>query len=307
MSYTDFMKDYERNKKMYPVLDFNQQAECVVKAKAGDNHAMDQLIMGNMGLIIDAVRQKTEKFNYRCGSLEFEDLVQEGVLGIMEAIKSYEPDHETKFTSYAVWWINRYIIAAMSQDSSTIRVPTHTLSKAITITRVIDWLKTVLERDPTEEEIIREMGSQFNAESIRDLLQIIQSTHLIELDATVNTDKTNHDATLGDIVPSEDLSPEEIAIKTERHEKLMKAVKELKPREQAVIIFKWGLVDGIERTLEETAQSMYEAGYTNKSGGRISKQAVDQLETRAMKKLEIKVKKAFGVPVDEETAEGGNK
>lgn len=298
MSYAEFMKDYERNKKLYPKLDLDKQVEYVEKAKAGDKQAMDQLVLGNMGLIIDAVRQKTERINYRCGSLEFEDLVQEGVLGIMKAIQNYEPDHEVKFTTYAFWWINRYIVAAMNADSNTIRIPTHTLYKAITVSKVSDWLRSVLEREPTEEEIIRELGSQFNAQSVRDLLQLVRSSHLIELDASVNISNPNSDAsvfTVGDLVPAEDLSPEENAIKDERHEKLMEAIGELQPREQAVVIFKWGLKDGVERSLEETAQKMFEEGYTNKAGGRISKQAVDQLEARVMKKLEIKLKKKFGM------------
>lgn len=311
MSYAEFMRDYERNKKLYPILDFNKQVEYVAKAKVGDHNAMDQLVLGNMGLIIDQVKQKTERMNYRCGSLEFEDLIQEGVLGIMKAIQNFEPDHEVKFTTYAVWWINRYIIAAMNADSNTIRIPTHTLYKAITVSKVIDWLKNVLEREPTEEEIIRELGSQFNAQGVRDLLQIINSSHMIDLDANVTVGKPGEaslveGSTLGDVIASKEPSLEENAISTERNEKLMEAIKELKPREQSALIWKWGLEDGIERSLEETAQKMFEDGYTNKEGGRISKQAVDQLETRALKKLEIKLKKKLGIQIDEDIAEGGN-
>ncbi len=292
MSYSEFIKEYEKIAKYYPIMSSEEQAEYVKKAKAGDIAARDRLVMSNTKLVANTVIKRTSKTGYKFGSLDFEDLFQEGVMGLIHAIQHFSPECGTKFSTYAVWWIDRYIFAAISSDSRLIKLPNHIVNRLITVTGVVNGLVGILEREPTEKEVIDALGSQFDPTTVKIILKIIAATHMVELDAT-SDNSMEGSGTLGDIIQSNEPSPEEVAIADDRKAKLLDAIRELNPREQAVLIIKWGLEDGIERGLEETAQLMFERGITNKDGRKISKQAVDQLEGRAMEKLRPKLLKRF--------------
>lgn len=294
MSYSDLEKMYSKILKQYPPMGFEEQAHCVELAKAGDKNAMDKIIYSNMGLVLDIVAKRTRNTNYKYGSLEFDDLFQEGNIGLMHAVDLYSPECGSKFSSYATWWIDRQIREAMNFDAKPVKFPRQVVERIITIAGMKDWLKKVLERDPSEEEIIRAMGSQFDAAVVKETLEFMSMNNLVELDASLDKDSAGEGETIGSIIKSEEKSPETCAVELEQHRKLMEAIRQLKPKEQALIIIKWGLEDGIQKSLDQTADIMYERGLTNRAGGRITKQGIDQLETKAMQKLQEILNQKFG-------------
>ena len=289
MSYSDLEREYARISKHYPPMNYEEQLKYVMLAKEGNKEAMDKIILSNMGLIMKIVSNKLKKTNFKYGNLEFEDLFQEGNLGLMHAIQVYSPECGSKFSTYAVWWIERQIKQAMFCESNTIRLPRHVVERIITISGEIEFLKQSLERTPTDEEIARALGSQFDEALVFDTLKLMQLNNIVELDMNLDKEDENGD-TVGSLIADTVATPEETAISRDREDILRSAIAELKPREAAAVTIKWGLEDSKEKTLEETARIMAERGMTNREGRQISKQAVDKLESQAIKKLRVKLK-----------------
>lgn len=303
MAYSDLLKLYSKVVKQYPPInDFDEQMRLVLQAKEGRKDAIDRLVLSNMGLVIKIVADRTAKTNYKYGSMEFEDLFQEGNFGLMRALQAYDPEGGTKFSTYAVWWIDRQVRNAMYFQSKPIKLPHQVVERIITISRIEDKLKRVLQREPTEDEVIRAMGSLFDADLVKQTLHLARINNLIDLDVNLSKDG-EAGGSLGDLIESEDLSIEETAINNDRDQRILSAVEELNRIEAAAIKIRWGLEDGVEKTLEETAQILFERGITNKQGRKISKQGVDQIEKRAMEKLKPKLKALFpdeGENIEEE-------
>lgn len=292
MSYSDLEREYSRISKQYPPMNFDEQVECVKLAKAGDAEAMNKIVLSNMGLVLKIVANKTRKTNFKYKNLEFDDLFQEGNLGLMHAIQVYSPESGSKFSTYAVWWIERQIQQAMCCDANPIKLPRHVVERIITVSGEVEWLKQVLQRTPSDEEVARALGSQFDAKLVYETLQLAQMNNLVELDMSLDKDSSDGD-TIGNLIADSEATPEEVAIISDRDKILREAVAELKPREAAVITIKWGLDDSKEKTLDETARIMAELGMVNRDGKQISRQGIFKLEERAIEKLTTKLKDKF--------------
>jgi len=228
----------------YPLI--TEEEECVLadRIKAGDESAEQELINANLRLVVKIAR------DYEGLGLPLLDLIDEGNMGLMKAVKRFDPSKGGKLSTYGSWWIKQSIKRALANQSKTIRLPVHLVDKISRMRRVAMKLQEDLGREPTDEELAAEMDlspakvSQLRTAAIRPA----------SLDAPLG-DEAESD-TLGDVVeddhmhnPYEDL--EEKTVK----KMLYSMLEHLNERESAILRYRFGMDDGGEtRTLEEVGK-----------------------------------------------------
>ncbi len=224
----------------YPLISVEEECELAVRIKAGDESAEQELTNANLRLVVKIAR------DYEGLGLPLLDLIDEGNMGLMKAVKRFDPTKGGKLSTYGSWWIKQSIKRALANQSKTIRLPVHLVDKISRMRRVAMKLQEDLGREPTDEELAEEMHmvpskvSQLRTAAIRPA----------SLDAPLG-DEIESD-TLGDVVeddhmhnPYEDL--EEKTVK----KMLYSMLDHLNEREAAILRFRFGMDDGGEtRTLE---------------------------------------------------------
>ena len=221
-----------------PLLTAQEEIDLAKRMEQGDEYAKQKLCEANLRLVVSIAKK------YVGRGMLFLDLIQEGNLGLIKAVDTFDWTKGYKFSTYATWWIRQAITRSIADQARTIRIPVHMVETINKLIRVSRQLLQEEGREPTPDEIAAEMG--ISVEKVREILKISQEP--VSLETPIGEEEDSH---LGDFIPDDDApAPADAASATLLKEELAHVLKTLTPREERVLSMRFGLTDGHPHTLE---------------------------------------------------------
>ena len=262
VSIEDPVRMYLKEIGKVPLLSAEEEIELAKRMENGDEAAKKRLAEANLRLVVSIAKR------YVGRGMLFLDLIQEGNLGLIKAVEKFDYRKGYKFSTYATWWIRQAITRAIADQARTIRIPVHMVETINKLIRVSRQLLQELGREPTPEEIAKEMD--MSVERVREILKISQEP--VSLETPIGEEEDSH---LGDFIQDDNVPvPADAAAFTLLKEQLVEVLSTLTDREQKVLRLRFGLDDGRARTLEEVGKEF-----------NVTKERLRQIEAKALRKL----------------------
>ncbi len=258
----DSTKIYLKEAGKAPLLTMEEEQDYARRAQNGEAFAREKLICSNLRLVISVAKKYTGR------GLEFIDLIQEGNVGLMKAVERFEPEKGFRFSTYATCWIKQSITRAIADKGKSIRIPVHMHENFGKVRKAKERLKQVLGREPSAEELSKE--TMMDRREVEQILCYMMDT--ISIDTSVGEEDS---LTIGELIADErGTNLEENAVQQGMAQEVEKLFEVLTEREKTVIIGRFGMDDGIPKTLEEIGTEMS-----------VTRERVRQIEAKALRKM----------------------
>ncbi|MGB9620471.1 MAG: sigma-70 family RNA polymerase sigma factor [Armatimonadota bacterium] len=266
----DSMDMYLNRIGRWPLLDAEEERALARRAKHGDEEAKKKLIESNLKLVVSVAKV------YSRSGVPLPDLIQEGNIGLIKAVDSFDPEKGFRFSTYAVAWIRQAITRAIERQGRAIRVPSYVIQAIHKLHKIGSAFLNDWGRDPTVEELCELTG--LSREKVIRLLEASEA--LVSLDDSASEEGTV--SLLERLIQAGGSNPEEDALQSEGLAILHQLMSWLSPQERLIIEKRFGLKDGVTSTLQEIGQQLH-----------ITRERVRQLEARALKKLRTAVTRSW--------------
>ena len=261
----DSIQMYLKEIGQYPLIHASEEKDLAKRIEKGDIEATNLLARANLRLVVSIAK----KYVGRSANLTLLDLIQEGNLGLFKAVEKFDWTKGYKFSTYATWWIRQSITRALADQSRTIRIPVHMVETISKYKQIHRKLSQDLGREPLAEEIATEMG--IPVEKIHVIENISQETVSLEQPVGDDDDKS----TLENFIPDDKiLRPDQESSRRILSDQIKEVLDELNPKERKILEMRYGLLDGIQHTLERVGE---EFGVT--------RERIRQIEAKVHEKL----------------------
>lgn len=261
----DSIQMYLKEIGQYPLIHASEERVLAKRIEHGDMEAKNLLARANLRLVVSIAK----KYVGRSANLTLLDLIQEGNLGLFKAVEKFDWTKGYKFSTYATWWIRQSITRALADQSRTIRIPVHMVETISKYKQTHRRLSQDLGREPLAEEIATEMGVP--VEKIHVIENISQETVSLEQPVGDDDDKS----TLENFIPDDKiLRPDQESSRRILSDQIREVLNELNPKERKILEMRYGLLDGIQHTLERVGE---EFGVT--------RERIRQIEAKVHEKL----------------------
>ena len=246
-----------------PLLTAGEELELARRCEAGDTAARDELVARNFRLVASIAQRYPDK-----GHLKRDDLIQEGLIGLMRAVEKYDWRRGFRFSTYATWWIRQAILRAISEKNRAIRLPVHKSEELLKLRRFVARFRQENRCDPEPADV--EAGLGLTQAQTDELLAFSEPIHSFDDPLSKDSRLTIADGLADRTHPG----PEEAAIRSVSKENIMRALNTLSPREKRVIMLRYGLWDSEPMTLEQVGELFH-----------LTRERIRQIESRALRRL----------------------
>ena len=259
---SDPVRMYLREIGKVPLLTSEEELELAKRIAEGDEEAERKMTEANLRLVVSIAKR------YVGRGMQLLDLIQEGNLGLLKAVKKYDHTKGFKFSTYATWWVRQAITRALADQARTIRIPVHMVETMNKLTQCSRRLQQELGREPTIDELSKAV--KLSPERINEIRQMCMEP--VSLESPVGEEDDSH---LGDFIEDDSgTQPAEAVSRAMLRQQLMEILDTLSDREAKVLRLRYGLDDGRPRTLEEVGKEF-----------NVTRERVRQIEAKALRKI----------------------